>query len=121
MRRGAHITLGRRGEDAVAQWYVAAGYEVLDRNWRHPDGELDLVVAREGVVVFCEVKTRSGSAFGDPVEAVTPAKVRRIRRLAVSWLHAHAAMHAPHVRLDVAGVRVTSTGALQLQVLEGVG
>ena len=63
--------LGAAGEDVAAAWYRAAGYEVLARNWRCREGELDLVVAGSGVVVFCEVKTRRGDAFGLPSEAVT--------------------------------------------------
>jgi putative endonuclease len=74
------------GEERAAAWYQAQGYQVLDRNWRCREGELDLVVARERTLVFCEVKTRSGVAFGVPAEAVSPAKQARIRRLAGRWL-----------------------------------
>ena len=60
------------------------GMEVLDRNWRCEHGEVD-VVARDGdCVVFCEVKTRRSSGFGEPVEAVTFAKAMRLRRLAAA-------------------------------------
>ena len=69
--------LGVAGEDAVAEWYARAGYTVVDRNWRCREGELDLVVAGGGAIVFCEVKTRRGAAFGAPFEAVTVAKQRR--------------------------------------------
>jgi putative endonuclease len=96
--------LGVAGEDAVAEWYARAGYTVLDRNWRCRDGELDLVVARAGTIVFCEVKTRRGAAFGAPFEAVTFAKQRRIRTLALQWLTAHPEHRAPALRFDVASV-----------------
>jgi putative endonuclease len=59
---------------------------VLDRNWRCQEGELDLVVRRGPTLVFCEVKTRTSRAFGEPFEAVTRAKQLRIRRLAGRWL-----------------------------------
>ncbi len=109
--------LGADGEAAVAAWYEAAGYEVIDRNWRCRTGELDLVVARGRTVVFCEVKTRRTDAFGAPVEAVTAAKQRRLRALAGQWL----AQRAPgrcDLRFDVASVR-PSDGALAVEVLEG--
>jgi putative endonuclease len=95
--------LGARGETAVATWYEAGGYAVVDRNGRCRDGELDLVLTAPGVVVFCEVKTRRGGRFGAPFEAVTAAKQRRIRRLAVRWLADHD-VRARTIRFDVASV-----------------
>jgi putative endonuclease len=91
------------GEDLAAAWYVERGYEVLDRNWRCREGELDLVVRRGRTVVFCEVKARSSLAFGSPLEAVTPAKRRRIRLLAARWLERSAA-GGGELRFDVAAV-----------------
>jgi putative endonuclease len=87
----------------VAQWYRGRGYEVLARNWRVREGELDLVVARGDVVAFCEVKSRSSDAFGQPFEAVTRAKQARLRRLAARWLDADGRSW-PIVRFDVASV-----------------
>jgi putative endonuclease len=95
--------VGRAGEDAVAIWYAAAGFVVLDRNWRVREGELDLIVAGPAVVVFCEVKSRSGDTFGQPFEAVTAAKQARLRRLAMLWLQS-AGRSWPAVRFDVASV-----------------
>jgi putative endonuclease len=111
--------LGAAGEDTAAAWYRAAGYEVLDRNWRCREGELDLVVARPGVVVFCEVKTRRGDAFGVPAEAVTRIKQLRIRRLAILWL-TERGERAPTVRFDVASVRKEPGRVPDIDVLEGV-
>ena len=118
--------LGASGEDAVAAWYAAAGYEVVARNWRCADGEIDLVVrAPDGTLVVCEVKTRSSRAFGSPFEAVTPAKQRRLRRLAAQWLAARRAgtgsdllQPMVDVRFDVAAVRAGPRGALSVEVLE---
>jgi putative endonuclease len=95
--------LGARGEALTARWYEARGYQVLTRNWRCREGELDLVLAHGRTVIVCEVKTRSSNAFGTPAEAVTPAKQRRLRILALRWLEAHEVKGVP-LRFDVAGV-----------------
>jgi putative endonuclease len=108
--------LGMAGEDAVAAWYHQGGYELLDRNWRCRDGELDLVLGRGQTIVFCEVKTRSSFAFGAPVEAVTWQKQRRLRGLAARWLTEHDSRRGG-VRFDVASVR-PEHGRLVVEVLE---
>jgi putative endonuclease len=120
--------LGASGEDAAARWYVAAGHEILARNWRCTVGEIDLVTrAPDGTIVVCEVKTRSSDAFGSPFEAVTVAKQRRLRRLAARWLAQPGPDTGPgsprtggmvDVRFDVAAVRVGRRGALEVEVLE---
>ncbi|MBN2623153.1 MAG: YraN family protein [Acidimicrobiales bacterium] len=98
--------LGARGEQLAADWYVARGYEVVVRNWRCRDGELDLVVARKGELVFCEVKTRSSDRFGVPAEAVTRTKQRRLRVLAARFLAEHGGGGGAgrSIRFDVAAV-----------------
>jgi putative endonuclease len=95
--------LGARGEALAARWYEAHGYTVVARNWRCREGELDLVLARDGTVVFCEVKARSSSAYGSPAEAVTRTKQLRLRRLAMRWLDEQEARPA-RLRFDVAAV-----------------
>ena len=111
--------LGVSGEDAVAAWYRANGYEIVARNWRCREGELDLVVARERCVVFCEVKTRTGTGFGIPAEAVTHEKQRRLRRLATRWLGERPPTGGfADVRFDVACVTLRAGGAPDLEVIE---
>ena len=102
----------------MAQWYEAAGYDVLDRNWRCREGELDLVVIRDDTLVFCEVKTRASTRFGAPFEAVTATKQRRLRNLALRWLADHGT-HCRTLRFDVASVTRTPTDELTIEVLEG--
>ena len=98
------IARGAYGERRAAQWYTAHGYEVVDRNWRDGrSGELDLVVCRDGCVVFCEVKARANANYGLPAEAVTPAKQARLHRLGAAWLKSHG-VHATSVRFDVVAV-----------------
>lgn len=109
-----NITLGRAGEALVVAHYRSLGYEVLAQNWRAGrTGELDLVCARDGVVVVCEVKTRSNGRFGSPLEAVDARKQRRLRTLAVQFLAAHD-LRARSIRFDVAAVL-----AGELQLVEG--
>ena len=104
--------LGRQGEEAVAAWYQARGYEVVVRNWRCREGELDLVVRDGRSFVFCEVKSRTTDAFGAPVEAVTRTKQMRLRRLAAKWLENDAPVRPTDIRFDVASVLAGAVAVL---------
>jgi putative endonuclease len=105
--------LGARGEAMAADWYVDRGYDVLARNWRCREGEIDLVVAQRRTIVFCEVKTRSSDAFGVPAEAVTRAKRERLRHLAAKWLD-ESPVRPLRIRFDVAAILDG-----QLEMIEG--
>src|SRR5574341_511215 len=85
---------GRAGEDAVAAALAARGHVILCRNVRTRYGEIDLVTADREVLVFVEVKTRTGDDYGRPLEAVEARKQRRL-----AW------------RFDTAAVLMTATGA----------
>ena len=101
----ARLRLGAVGEARAAAWYEAAGYSVVDRNWRCRDGELDLICTNGRTLVICEVKTRSSLAYGHPAEAVTPTKQQRIHKLALLWLAAQdPPVRADALRFDVAAV-----------------
>ena len=69
--------LGRRGEQLAAQYLEQAGFRILDRNWRCAEGEIDIVAAERRVLVVCEVKTRSDTRYGSPLDAITRAKRNR--------------------------------------------
>lgn len=101
--------LGARGEDATLALYRGSGFRLLARNWRCPAGELDLVLERGGLIIVCEVKTRSGSAFGGGYEAVSWSKRRRLRRLAETFL-AQRGRTGADVRFDVASVHLQRGG-----------
>ena len=81
-----HNILGQQGEDLAAKYLEQKGYAVLDRNWRCGHKDLDLVVTKDNVVVFVEVKTRTGTEWGDPVDAVTDRKIRRIVNSADAYI-----------------------------------
>jgi putative endonuclease len=102
-------TLGAYGEKVAAEHLQDQGLVVLDRNWRCPDGEIDLVLRDGDTVVFCEVKTRRGDRFGSPAESVTPDKMRRLRRLAIRWFQA-TGLHERDARFDVVEVRPRRDG-----------
>lgn len=86
---------------------------MVDRNWRCPEGEIDIVAWDGETLVFCEVKTRRGTAFGSPAEAVTGLKARRLRRLAARWLATHDT-HPREVRFDVIAIFVPPRGAARV-------
>ncbi|MBM2617623.1 YraN family protein [Actinoplanes sp. LDG1-06] len=95
--------LGAYGESVAARHLQEQGLVVLDRNWRCADGEIDLVLRDGHDLVFCEVKTRRGGQFGPPAAAVTGAKVRRLRHLALRWLDESGVRHR-EIRFDVVEV-----------------
>jgi putative endonuclease len=106
-------SLGNAGEATAAAWYEANGYQVVARNWRCRQGEIDLIVRRGHLIAFCEVKTRRSQAFGQPAEAVTREKRARLRAVAVRWLQG-APVRPGVVRFDVVSVQGD-----QAEVLEG--
>ncbi|TRW80781.1 YraN family protein [Mycolicibacterium sp. 018/SC-01/001] len=114
--------IGALGEQLAVEHLRGLGWRILDRNWRCRYGELDVVAAdeRTRTLVFVEVKTRTGDVFGGPLAAVTPAKVRRLRRLAGLWLAASEGSWG-QVRIDVVAVMLGRTRSPELVHLEGVG
>ena len=95
--------LGRWGEDVAAARLRALGYDIVDRNWRCPRGELDIVARVPGGTAFVEVKTRSSVAFGHPFEAITTAKLARLHALGLAWCREHPGRHG-RIRVDVVAV-----------------
>lgn len=98
--------LGVKGEDIAVAHLLEQGWRVVARNWRCPEGEVDVVAVDEaGVLVFCEVKCRAGRGYGDPLEAITRAKLARLRRLAAHWLrHERQGWTGASVRIDAIGI-----------------
>ncbi len=115
----AKDAVGRYGEDVAAAHVRQRGWEVLDRNWRTRDGEIDLVALDGDELVVIEVKTRRSTAYGHPAEAVTARKLARVRRLAAQWLAAHE-VRPRSVRVDVIAVLLPPRGAAQVDHLVGV-
>jgi putative endonuclease len=115
----AEDALGAYGERVAVAHLLAAGLTVLDRNWRCPLGELD-IVARDGdLLVVCEVKTRSSTRRGHPLEAVTTDKVARLHRLAEAWIEDRR-VHPAGVRIDLLAVLRPDRGPALVEHVRGV-
>ncbi|MSS46433.1 YraN family protein [Cutibacterium sp. WCA-380-WT-3A] len=104
-RRGGRPAFGAWGEDLAAQYVQSLGWTIIARNWACDAGEIDLIARDDQTVVFIEVKARSGTGFGDPLESITTAKVRKLHELALTWLVEHdEGVHS--VRIDAIGIVV---------------
>ena len=114
--------IGALGEQLAVDHLTALGLRVLARNWRCRYGELDVIAsdADGRTVVFVEVKTRTSERFGGVAEAVSPDKVRRLRRLAGLWL-AGQERRWTNVRIDVVGVRIGRSPTPEISHVRGVG
>ena len=103
----ARVILGKTGEDLACEELKRRGYAIVARRYRRRGGELD-IIARDGeTMVFIEVKTRDGRAFGDGADAVTGFKRRRITQLALDYMMRHHLSDCP-CRFDVVSVQVDS-------------
>ena len=115
----AKDALGRRGEEIAARYLASRGLAIVERNWRCPQGEIDLIARYAGELVFVEVKTRSSVAFGHPLESITPVKLARLRRLAAAWCDAHPGSH-DRIRIDALAVIAPRVGEVEVEHLERV-
>jgi putative endonuclease len=111
--------VGQYGEKLAGRHLEAAGFTVLERRWRCSQGEIDVVAVDGRCLVICEVKTRRSVHAGGPAEAVTPAKLARLRRLAAVWL-AQQEVSWAEIRIDVVTVLLPRAGSAQIEHLRGV-
>ncbi|MBA2714278.1 MAG: YraN family protein [Rubrobacteraceae bacterium] len=109
LRRGRGLTKrssGAWGEDLALRYLTRHGYTLVERNYRTRYGEIDLIVRKDGTLVFVEVKLRRGTGFGDPLEAVTSRKQRTLRSLATQYL-SDRDPDFDTLRFDVIGILAT--------------
>jgi putative endonuclease len=97
--------LGGEGERIAEMYLTKKGYRVVERNYRCPVGEMDLIVLDRRVIVFVEVKTRSDHRFGIPLEAVRTRKQQKLVKTAQFFLAQHR-LHNRDARFDVVGISV---------------
>ena len=102
--------IGKYGENLACAWLQREGYLIRERNWRRPCGELDIIAERDGVVIGVEVKTRSSAAVGEPEEAITPSKQRKLILTLQTYLMEQGDEQQPY-QLDVIAVRLAPGGA----------
>lgn len=103
--------LGSWGESLAASYLEGQGYQMLQRNWRCPRGEIDLVMQAGATLVFVEVKTRRGQAMGTPEEGLTPHKARKLLQLGLHYLYAHD-LDEVDWRIDLVAVELDKYGKL---------
>lgn len=113
----SHLALGRRGEDLAHRYLESEGLVVLARNWRCREGELDIVATDGNTLVICEVKTRSGIGYGIPAEAVTYAKIAKIRRITHQWM-SEWRLRFPVIRFDVVSIVWPQDGEPELDHIQ---
>ncbi|MEV4638525.1 YraN family protein [Actinoplanes sp. NPDC049548] len=108
--------IGAYGERLAEHHLSQQGLVILARNWRCSAGEIDLILRDGDDLVFCEVKTRRSETYGAPAEALSRAKVQRLRRLAARWL-AENTVRPREVRFDVVAVTPQPKGPAQIEHL----
>jgi putative endonuclease len=116
---GQRLALGTYGEDLALRHLVEQGMVLLERNWRCEIGEIDLVMRDGDVLVVCEVKTRTSVCAGTPHEAITDAKLARLRALAERWALAHGLGHV-ELRVDLVAILRPRRGPSVLDHVQGL-
>ena len=100
---------GSKGEEIAVAYLREKGFQILDRNWRIAEGELDIVVSKDSIIAFVEVKTAYSDKYGRPEEWVNPAKRRQIGKIADAWIDIHNPADCVF-RFDVITLRKTPGG-----------
>ena len=111
-------SVGKYGEDRASEFLERLGYQLIDRNWRCDVGEIDIVARDSDCLVFAEVKTRTRVGFGHPFEAITSAKMKKMRQLVGEWCRVHQ-ISSVQVRLDAISVLI-SQGRIHIEHLKQV-
>jgi len=104
--------LGRFGEDLAVSYLRKHGYRIIERNFKVRYGEIDIICEKDDILVFVEVKTRIGHAYGLPEEAVTPRKLREIIKTAEYFTVLHHELSSS-LRIDVIGIELTDDGQIR--------
>ncbi len=110
--------IGYRGELLAVEYLLNSQYRILERNWRFSKAEVDIIAEKSGVLIFIEVKTRSGDRYGDPESFITTSKERLMQDAAAAYMHEKN--YNWEIRFDVIGILIESNGTFQLRHFEDV-
>jgi len=109
---------GQLGEKLARDFLKERGYQVIETNYRSPDGEIDIIVSRDGILVFVEVRTKTSRTFGTPEESVTQRKKQKLVKVAQDYVQTHDRQESPW-RIDFIAVELDNTGkAVRIEQIE---
>lgn len=116
-----HTDLGVYGEELAAEALANAGYQILERNWQTTVGEVDIIAYHRHQLVAIEVKTRTGTGYGDPLAAMTASQLRRIQR---GLLHFKRSVYPKYahtaIRVDLVGLEIDEHGDANAELIQDV-
>ncbi|OGN99243.1 MAG: hypothetical protein A2Y58_03085 [Chloroflexi bacterium RBG_13_51_52] len=109
---------GALGERIACEFLGKNGYEILEKNYRCPDGEIDIVAQQKDTLVFIEVRTKKSRFFGRPEESITTVKQERLTKLAEQYGQAHE--NLPEAwRIDVVAIQIENNGKIErIEIIE---
>lgn len=111
-----HLELGRKGESLAKEYLEQQGYEIMDENWCHGKAEIDLIAYKDKVIIFTEVKTRSGTGFGQPEDFVDMRKQRLLAEAADEYIY--LMNHQGEVRFDIIAILFKNENNYKLNHIE---
>ncbi|MDB5117729.1 MAG: hypothetical protein JWQ79_3221 [Mucilaginibacter sp.] len=111
-----HLDLGRKGESLAKAHLENEGYEILDENWTHGKLEVDLIAYKDRVIIFTEVKTRSGNGFGEPEDFVDARKQKLLADAADEYIYLMD--HQGEVRFDIIAILFNNETNYKLNHIE---
>ncbi|MDB5145117.1 MAG: hypothetical protein JWQ66_3830 [Mucilaginibacter sp.] len=111
-----HLDLGRKGESLAKTFLEGLGYEILDENWTHGKAEIDLIAYKDKVIIFAEVKTRTGNWFGEPEDFVDNRKQKLLAEAADEYIYLMD--HQGEVRFDIISVLFDKNANYTLKHIE---
>lgn len=102
-----HLDFGQAGEDLAAAWLAGQGHHILERNWKHAHGEIDIITRKNDVYHFVEIKSGRTNKFGYPESRVSKVKMSKIMRVASAWLYKSGINGSARIQFDALSISVS--------------